>query len=110
MPEHKLVQWKLPDIKNVLASSPGKAKFARYEKRTVSKSPVDQEKNNEGTPLLSRKSSQGQMKISYEANIARQVEDEAEEHKKYPRVTSSMMRQQLYKMNESLASLKRNRI
>ena len=35
------------------------------------------------------------MKISYEANIARQVEDEAEEHKKYPRVTSSMMRQNL---------------
>ncbi len=43
-PEHRLLEWKLPDIRNVLASSPGKSKM-NAAARARSKSPFVGMKN-----------------------------------------------------------------
>jgi len=82
--EQKLVQWKMPDIKNVLASSPGKSKVAHRERR---KSPAPKEKvtytfeNTEAVPLTNK--------------AQNEAEGQAEEPSRvpfYPKITGTVLR------------------
>ena len=79
--EQKLLQWRLPDIKNVLASSPGKSKIAIREKKRL----IEADKTSQDEHVQSVET----------AELAPKAQPASAEKTRvafYPKVTSTVLR------------------